>query len=138
MNPKRSTGRSPDTMDREIGERIRARRVAVGMTLSALSSALGISYQQVQKYEKGLNRVSSSRLHQIAELLGTGITSFYDGQQPSAPLPSQVSAQERPLLDLIRTREGRKLVEAYQAMPAARRKALLGLMETLRTRDVTL
>jgi transcriptional regulator with XRE-family HTH domain len=71
--------KSPSSLDEEIGRRLRTRRVLIGMTQEGIAEALGITFQQVQKYEKGTNRISASRLLRIAEVLGTGVGYFYDG-----------------------------------------------------------
>ncbi len=65
-------------LDVIIANRIRVRRVELGISQSELGEALGVSFQQIQKYEKGVNHVSSSRLHTIAELLGVPLMFFYD------------------------------------------------------------
>jgi transcriptional regulator with XRE-family HTH domain len=74
MSPK-----APGALDRYVGTRVRQRRLEVGMSQEKLGEALGITFQQVQKYEKGTNRVSVSRLHQIAETLGVPLSYFYEG-----------------------------------------------------------
>jgi transcriptional regulator with XRE-family HTH domain len=74
MSPK-----APGALDRYVGTRVRQRRLEIGMSQEKLGEALGITFQQVQKYEKGTNRVSVSRLHQIAETLGVPLSYFYEG-----------------------------------------------------------
>ena len=69
--------RSPDGIDAFVGTRIALRRAALGLSQTALAQRLGISFQQVQKYESGANRVSASRLHHIAGILGGPIASFF-------------------------------------------------------------
>jgi transcriptional regulator with XRE-family HTH domain len=64
-------------MDAFVGARIALRRSALGLSQTALAAKLGISFQQVQKYERGTNRISASRLHAVAELLGMPITAFF-------------------------------------------------------------
>ena len=71
--------RSAGNVDIEMGRRIRLRRVEIGLSQSELGEKLGVSFQQVQKYEKGVNRVGASRLQQIAEALGVDVTFFYEG-----------------------------------------------------------
>jgi len=72
----RMAGKQPNNIDVEVGHRIRARRLANGMSQEVLARALGITFQQVQKYEKGANRVSASRLTHIAEVLQTPVTAL--------------------------------------------------------------
>lgn len=68
-----------DAIDVEIGKRMRQARVAAGLTQTELGARLGISFQQVQKYEKGRNRIGGGRLYKIARALGVKITYFFDG-----------------------------------------------------------
>lgn len=68
-----------DEIDIEIGKRLRQARVAAGLTQTELGTGLGISFQQVQKYEKGRNRVGCGRLYKIARILGVKIAYFFDG-----------------------------------------------------------
>jgi transcriptional regulator with XRE-family HTH domain len=71
--------KSPSAVDRHIGARVRARRVQVGLSQEKLGDALGITFQQIQKYEKGANRMGASRLQQAATALGVPVGHFYDG-----------------------------------------------------------
>jgi transcriptional regulator with XRE-family HTH domain len=81
-----------------VGARIRERRIMVGLTQKQLATLMGVTYQQVLKYERGINRVSASRLYEIAQLLSIPITDFFEGagQQPA---PSQ---HQRMLLEITR------------------------------------
>ena len=67
-----------DALDQRLGDQVRTRRLLVGMTQEKLADGLGVSYQQLQKYEKGANRISASRLRQIATALDVPVTHFYD------------------------------------------------------------
>ncbi|MGO4386556.1 helix-turn-helix domain-containing protein [Microvirga sp. 2YAF29] len=71
--------KSPNPTDRHIGSRVRARRVMLGMSQEKLAEALGLTFQQVQKYEKGINRIGASRLLSIAGILDVGIDFFFEG-----------------------------------------------------------
>jgi transcriptional regulator with XRE-family HTH domain len=71
--------KSPHPIDKHVGSRIRMRRALLGMTQQRLADSLSLTFQQVQKYEKGTNRVSASRLQQIATLLGVEVGFFYEG-----------------------------------------------------------
>lgn len=70
--------KKPDDVDREVGAKIRIRRNLVGLSQEKLAEALGISFQQVQKYEKGINRVGASRLNKIALVLQTPVATFFE------------------------------------------------------------
>jgi transcriptional regulator with XRE-family HTH domain len=76
--------RSSGKYDLELGKRIRLRRVELGISQSDLAAKLGVSFQQVQKYEKGVNRVGASRLQQIATALAVPVTFFYESQTRDA------------------------------------------------------
>src|ERR1051325_1744757 len=92
----RGTG-VPDPVDVHVGARIRTRRLLVGMNQETLAKALGLTFQQVQKYEGGANRVSASRLSQIAEVLGVPITYFFSNIDTAAAVtnPQELEARER-------------------------------------------
>lgn len=77
------TKKSPNPIDKHVGSRVRMRRVLIGMSQEKLGEALGLTFQQVQKYEKGTNRIGASRLQQISNILGMPVEFFFDG----APVP---------------------------------------------------
>ena len=77
--PGRQKGDKPNPIDVHVGSRVRLRRNMLGLSQEKLGDALGLTFQQVQKYEKGINRVGAARLQQIAEVLGVDISFFYDG-----------------------------------------------------------
>jgi transcriptional regulator with XRE-family HTH domain len=107
--------KAPNPIDRHVGSRVRMRRMLIGMSQEKLGEALGVTFQQVQKYEKGTNRIGASRLHRIASILGVSVDFFYEGAphvQGSAggfgerPSPNYVS-------DFLTTSEGVQLVKAF-------------------------
>jgi transcriptional regulator with XRE-family HTH domain len=104
----RGTG-VPDPVDVHVGSRIRIRRLLIGMNQETLAKALGLTFQQVQKYEGGANRVSASRLSQIAEVLGVPISYFFSdidltGDEPDATELEARERMQRPdVIDLIRS-----------------------------------
>ncbi|WP_239467810.1 helix-turn-helix domain-containing protein [Microvirga arvi] len=71
--------KSPNQIDKHIGSRVRARRIMLGMSQEKLADALGLTFQQVQKYEKGVNRIGASRLLHIASILDVSIEFFFEG-----------------------------------------------------------
>jgi len=107
----RNTPRNADAVDRAVGRRIAARRAALGRSQSALALDLGISFQQLQKYEAGLNRVSASRLHHIALLLAVPVAELFP--KPGREDPPYVEPSPR------LSREGRALLAAFERIPAA-------------------
>jgi transcriptional regulator with XRE-family HTH domain len=86
-------------IDRYVGERIRERRIMLGVTLEQFAALVGVSFQQAYKYEKGMNRVSAGRLYQIAQALDTDVGYFFEGAGKGDPLPSR---QQRLFLELAR------------------------------------
>ena len=100
----RGTG-VPDPIDVEVGGRVRARRLLIGMNQEQLAEALGLTFQQIQKYESGANRVSASRLWHIANVLGVSIDYFFQGldAQPEGPDREARERMHRPeAIELIR------------------------------------
>ena len=77
------TKKSPNPIDKHVGSRVRMRRMMVSMSQEKLGEKLGITFQQIQKYEKGTNRIGASRLQQIANVLGVPVGFFFEG----APVP---------------------------------------------------
>jgi transcriptional regulator with XRE-family HTH domain len=112
-------------VDAHVGKRIRHRRWMVGMTQQQLADRLGINLQQVQRYESGVNRVSASRLWDIAAALTFPVSVFFEGFKP---IPG--SARE-PLADLLLDREAVELVRSYFALPENQRRRLLDLARAL-------
>jgi transcriptional regulator with XRE-family HTH domain len=98
--------RRTQDIDAAVGLRMAARRSALGLSQTALAVELGVSFQQVQKYEKGANRVSASRLHQVATVLGCSVADFFPARA------NDVDALAG-LRDLTATADGRALAEAY-------------------------
>lgn len=98
-------------VDKEVGGRLRQRRNELGITQAALAELIGIKFQQVQKYEKGINRISAGRLQLIAETLHVPPTFFFDGLRTTAETWSanEVTA----LSDFLGKAEGQALSSAY-------------------------
>ena len=93
------------TIDQHVSQRIRRRRILLGLTQQQLAELIGVTYQQAHKYEKGINRISSGRLYQIAEALGVEISYFFAGAEPDhveQPVTRQLVPQQRMLLELAR------------------------------------
>ena len=116
----------PHPVDRHVGLRIRMRRKEIAVSQERLAEALGITFQQVQKYERGANRVSASKLWEIARALKTSVGYFYEGLGGDDQPPAGQDAQ-----DFMLTTEGLELMAAFPRItqPALRRK----LLELVRT-----
>ena len=114
--------------DVEIGRKIRALRLERGLSQSQLADAIGLTFQQVQKYEKGTNRVSAGRLQQIADKLGVPVMYFYGGMGRK---PNRKD-QRNGALALLQTKGAIRLLRAYSAIGSRSTKyALVTLAESL-------
>ncbi|WP_298160245.1 helix-turn-helix transcriptional regulator [Brevundimonas sp.] len=121
--------RSPDAVDASVGRRIGARRLAMGLSQSALAQRLGVSPQQVQKYEAGANRISASRLNDIAAALGVTPGALFP-ERPSAAVP--VIDDLSNLRFMTATTEGRALAAAFPLIrDRSVRQALAQIAEAL-------
>lgn len=90
-------------VDRHVGERIRQRRTLLGLTQEQVAAALDISYQQVQKYETGANRVSAGRLYEIAQELDTEVAFFFEGLDEDSPADAMPhGGRNRTTIELVR------------------------------------
>lgn len=115
-------------VDVHVGKRIRHRRWLVGMTQQQLAEKVGIKFQQIQKYETGMNRVSASRLWDISDVLGVPVSFFFDGlndKVSDAPVNGQIP------VDIMADKEALELVRSYYAMPENQRRRLFDLARVL-------
>lgn len=109
--------KNPNPIDIHVGARLRMRRVLQGMSQENLGERLELTFQQVQKYEKGANRISASRLYQIGEILRVPVEYFFDGlPDPSGAAVGDgfsEAAPEAPLMDFLSSAEGIQLNKAF-------------------------
>ena len=128
MNQKK-----PNPVDVHIGSRIRLRRNMLGMSQEKLGEALGITFQQIQKYEKGVNRVGGSRMQHIANALNVPPAYFYE-DAPGAE--NAAEADDDPVIKFMRSHEAIRLTRAFMAISdhAVRRK-LIELARTIAGQD---
>ena len=119
-------------VDVHVGKRVRHRRWMVGMTQQQLGDKVGIKFQQIQKYETGMNRISASRLFEIAAALEAPISYFFEGMGTEAPAPVEAAPASGDLSgDLFSDKEALDLVRSYYAMPAEQRRRLFDLARVL-------
>jgi transcriptional regulator with XRE-family HTH domain len=126
--------KAPNPTDKHVGSRVRMRRMMLGMSQEKLGDALGLTFQQVQKYEKGTNRIGASRLQQIAHILQVPVAFFFEGApslhfQPDglkeAPSPAYVS-------DFLATSEGLALTKAFTRIKEPKlRRRIVDLVEEI-------
>jgi len=102
----------PDPVDVEVGHRIRIERLSRGLSQTALANQLGVTFQQVQKYEKGVNRVGAGRLTKIAEVLGVSVSTFFSGKDVLEGERGQGGDEASPL-KLLTVSGAFRLLRAY-------------------------
>lgn len=124
--------KNPNPIDVHVGSRVRMRRMLAGLSQEKLGERLGLTFQQVQKYEKGSNRVSASRLYQMAQILGVPVQFFFEelpeqskGSFGSAQGFSE-SSQETMIMDFLNSSDGLQLNKAFSEIsdPTIRRKVV--------------
>jgi len=119
-------------VDVHVGKRIRHRRWMVGMTQQQLGEAVGIKFQQIQKYETGMNRVSASRLWDIADALDVPVSFFFEGyEEGSADTSASTGKSGTKSGDLLADKEALELVRSYYAIPENQRRKLFDLARVL-------
>ena len=130
--------KAPNPVDKYVGSRVRMRRIMLGMSQEKLGEALGLTFQQVQKYEKGTNRVGASRLQQISEILQVPVSFLFEGGPSGATnaggfiegtSPSYVS-------DFLATSEGLALTRAFTRISDAKlRRSIVEMVEQIAMRE---
>jgi transcriptional regulator with XRE-family HTH domain len=129
--------KAPNPIDKHVGSRVRMRRMMLGMSQEKLGDALGLTFQQVQKYEKGTNRIGASRLQQIAHILQVPVSFFFEGAPTGAtgtspagglseaPSPAYVS-------DFLATSDGLSLTKSFMRIKSSKlRRRIVDLVEQI-------
>ena len=112
-------------VDVHVGQRVRQRRWMVGMTQQQLAESVGIKFQQIQKYETGANRISASRMWDIAAALEVPVAFFFEGLEGQAADTGEARG------DILTDKEALELVRAYYSIPEAQRRRLFDLARVL-------
>jgi len=112
-------------VDLHVGQRVRQRRWMVGMTQQQLGDRVGIRFQQIQKYETGTNRISASRMWDIAATMAVPVSFFFEGLHGQAPDTAEARG------DILTDNEAFELVRAYYAIPEHQRRRLFDLARVL-------
>ncbi len=131
--------KAPDPIDKYVGSRVRMRRIMLGMSQERLGDSLGLTFQQVQKYEKGTNRIGASRLQQISDVLQVPVQFLFEGAPTTAgqagggfneaPSPAYVS-------DFLATSEGLALTRAFTRITDSKlRRSIVDLVEQIAERE---
>jgi transcriptional regulator with XRE-family HTH domain len=130
------TSRGATPVDAHIGQKIRTRRNLLGLSQTDLADAAGITFQQIQKYEKGANRVGASRLQQFSDALGVPPSYFFEGVPTlgkKQPAPQEGELSEHSIVSFLGTREGAALVRAFMAIKQKPiRQNTIAFLETLK------
>lgn len=138
--PERNSRRA-NPMDVHVGGRVCMRRMLLGMSQEKLGEQLGLTFQQVQKYEKGVNRIGASRLYEMGRVLGVPVQFFYDDAPSGAMGTSAVAgfaerASESYVVDFLATREGLELNKAFARIHDPKvRRAICDLVKSLAGED---
>lgn len=126
------TKRDPNFVDAHVGNRVRMRRQLIGMSQEKLGDLLGITFQQVQKYEKGTNRVSASRLYHMAKVLDVPIQFFFDGLRDDTLPGLSEAAPANTLYDSCAFPEGIQLNRIFAEIASpAKRKLIVAVVRTI-------
>jgi transcriptional regulator with XRE-family HTH domain len=133
--PKHKTA-GPSPIDIHVGNRVRMRRKMIGISQEKLGEALGLTFQQIQKYEKGINRIGASRLQQAADILGVPVSFFFEGGA-DGPFESDDSAPSPAYLDdFVSSSDGLRLAKAFMQIPrSAVRLRIVALVNELAGED---
>ncbi len=125
----------PHEVDVHVGRRVRQRRKVLGITQEKLGEALGLTFQQVQKYERGANRISASKLFELSQLLKVPVGYFYEDMTREQQLAVAAMSEAAPDPfegENLSARESRELLQAYYRLPSDKvRKQMLALMRSL-------
>ncbi len=120
-----------DETDLHVGKRLRRRRRLLGMTQQELASQVGVRFQQIQKYECGANRITASRLYDLARAMNVSVQYFFDGMVTASAMPNAANDAEQMEGDILSQKETLELVRAYYRLGERPRRRLLELAKAL-------
>ena len=129
--------RRPNPIDVHVGGRVRFRRMLLGMSQEKLGEKLGLTFQQVQKYEKGINRIGASRLFDLAQVLGVSVQFFYEEApapegHPLVPEGFAEKPEEHSIVEFLLSRDGLELNKAFVRISDVKaRRAIVELVRSL-------
>ena len=131
-----SSSRKPNSIDLLVGARLKLRRRLLGLTQIKLAELIGVTFQQVQKYESGTNRIGAGRLFEVSQMLGVPVQFFYDDITQETPgAVDEASASWPPtaeIMDVVATPDGLKLMRAFLVISdPRRRRALVALAQSM-------
>jgi transcriptional regulator with XRE-family HTH domain len=123
----------PHFTDLHVGAQVRKRRKALGMSQETLAKAVGLTFQQIQKYERGSNRISASKLHEIGHHLGMPIAYFFEGL-PDIDVET-IPAAETSASGFLRTTEGQELAATFSLLSPNQRKGVMSMVRAILADD---
>ena len=132
--------KAPNPVDKYVGSRVRMRRIMLGMSQEKLGEALGLTFQQIQKYEKGTNRVGASRIQQIAEVLQIPVSFLFEGGPTSSNGSDSFGKGTSPayVSDFLATSEGLALTRAFTRIADNKlRRSIVDLVEQIAARELS-
>jgi transcriptional regulator with XRE-family HTH domain len=130
--------KEPNSVDKHVGSRVRLRRMMLSMSQEKLGDALGLTFQQVQKYEKGANRIGASRLQQISHILQVPVAFFFEGAPSPPGRPASATDAPSPAFvsDFLATSEGLALTKAFMRITDAKlRRRIVDLVQGIAGED---
>jgi transcriptional regulator with XRE-family HTH domain len=133
-DPNPAKKKAPNPTDKHVGSRVRMQRLMLGMSQQKLAAALGLTFQQIQKYEKGTNRISASRFHQIANILHVPVSFFFEGAPQPAGSPQRASAASSPeyVTEFLSTSVGIALASAFMRIKSGKlRRSVVQLVQDI-------
>lgn len=135
---KRKTKGTADPVDVHVGNRLKARRALMGWSQEKLGSAIDLTFQQIQKYEQGMNRISSGKLYQISQIMNVPVTYFFDGYDDGSTQPGFSDNEQSAFVDdrVINDKETLELVRTFTSIkdPEVRKNALR-LLKSIASQD---
>ena len=132
--------KAPNPIDKHVGSRVRMRRMMLGMSQEKLGNNLGLTFQQVQKYEKGTNRIGASRLQQISQILQVSVSFFFEGAPTNANAVHTDGMNEAPspayVSDFLATSDGLSLTKAFVRIKKPKlRRRIVHLVQEIEAND---
>jgi transcriptional regulator with XRE-family HTH domain len=137
MSKENGMAKAPNPVDRHVGSRVRMRRMMMGMSQEKLGDAIGLTFQQVQKYEKGTNRIGASRLQQIAQTLQVPVSFFFEGAPIEAAAPGDADAPSPTFVsDFLASADGLALTRAFMQIKDSKlRRRIVDLVEGIASQN---
>jgi transcriptional regulator with XRE-family HTH domain len=124
--------RAPNPIDKHVGNKLRMRRMMMGWSQEKLGNALGLTFQQVQKYERGTNRISASRLQRISDILQVPIKYFFEGVPHEGMIKTKDAPSVTEVSDFVASSEGLSLIKAFMTIQQPRlRRRIVDLVEAI-------